>query len=192
MPIRYRDLLVKKTSAYRRRWGVYCSGSVSKDKEGGDDDKVVEKYIPLVLKLFLSTLHQIDTFLLGGSDEDEDTANADERRGIVETDIVIRNGTLTNKTLGTSKQIDRLEATRILTPRDFERLKELQKKANTMSIIMTSAKFYKKLPFIQYTRLILKSLPCLFRLGKGIVHFFIVKNALFEVWLFCKVSKNAQ
>ena len=59
---------------------------------------------------------------------EEDTANADERRGLVETDIVIRDGTLANSSLASSaKQKDRIEATRILTPRDFERLKELQK-----------------------------------------------------------------
>ena len=51
--------------------------------------------------------HSSDEDDNNGSDEDEDTANADERRGIVETDIVIRNGTLTNKTLEhQSKLID--------------------------------------------------------------------------------------
>jgi len=81
------------------------------------------------------------------------------------------------------------------------RLHSLEQKSATKKKLYVSGqkiwlnkqiKFDKKLPFIQDRRLILKSPPFLFRLGKGKVHFFIVKNALFEVWLFCKVSKNAQ
>ena len=37
-----------------------------------------------------------------GDSAEEDTANADERRGLVETDIVIRDGTLANSSLASS------------------------------------------------------------------------------------------
>ncbi len=82
MPVRYRDLLVKKTNAYRRRWGVYCSDSVGASKSKGEDEdedevKVVEKYIPLVLNLFLSTLGQIDAFLLRGDDNGDGDGDGD-------------------------------------------------------------------------------------------------------------------
>ncbi len=99
---------------------------------------------------WITVEHSSDEDDNNGSDEEEDTANADERRGIVETDIVIRNGTLTNKTLGTSKQTDRLEATRILTPRDFERLKELQKKAAAGKKRKRSAADHYATPAITY------------------------------------------
>ena len=66
-------------------------------------------------------------------DEDEEdgeayTKNADERRGIEETSINITQGTFAAKKILDQKS--RLEATRILTPRDFERLAEIKKKAD--------------------------------------------------------------
>ena len=96
----------------------------------------------------------IDVVHSSDEDEDsaeEDTANADERRGLVETDIVIRDGTLANSSLASSmKQTDRIEATRILTPRDFERLKELQKKAAGSKKRKRSAADHYAAPAITY------------------------------------------
>ena len=73
------------------------------------------------------------------SDEDVDsddsgdegfTTNAAQRRGFEETEIKINSGTLAS----TAKvdQKDRLEAMRILTPRDFERLAEIRKEQESL------------------------------------------------------------
>jgi intron-binding protein aquarius len=85
MPRRYRDLELKKMNTYKRKWSLYCINhdKEKKEKESTtqEDDHnttIMESFIPNMIRLFLSTLNNLDSPLSSNTsseegDDDEET-----------------------------------------------------------------------------------------------------------------------
>ena len=87
MPIRYRDLELRKHGAFRRQWGMFCESSAKDDKKDGATGNEKMKlyfYIPHILGLFLSNLNQFDLHTKD-DDDDDDGDNDDYKNSRINT-----------------------------------------------------------------------------------------------------------